>query len=165
MLLPPAAAHRYKYSVQRITWCSRCAHCVNLVHATCTVACLQPVDDAELVLYTTYSLLEFDYAITPSVLLRCVHRLTALRSIELKNVRNFAFASALAIVILLATPMIMVLIVLTVYFNTSGSKFNPSTVFTAVSLLLSIRYTLLMLPSTFGKYTTSHNNIIRYFMV
>jgi hypothetical protein len=70
------------------------------------------------------------------------------------------YASAFAIVILLATPMMMVLIVLTVYFNTSGSKFNPSTVFTAVSLLLSIRYTLLMLPSTFGKYV--HTLILIY---
>jgi hypothetical protein len=78
-------------------------------------------------------------------------RLTALRSVELKAIKRFAFANAYSMVVLQATPMIMVLIVLVTYFNSDG-VFSPSTVFTAVSLLLSIRFALFMLPASLGKH-------------
>jgi hypothetical protein len=78
-------------------------------------------------------------------------RLTALRKVELKAIRSFAFANAYSMVVLMSTPMIMVLIVLVTYFNSDGI-FSPSTVFTAVSLLLSIRFALFMLPASLGKH-------------
>jgi hypothetical protein len=84
----------------------------------------------------------------------CVCRLTALCSIELKSIRKFAYANALSTVLLLA--MIMVLIVLTTYFHSHGSSFNPSTEFTTVSLLLSIRYTLFTLPAAVGASHSEH---------
>jgi hypothetical protein len=78
-------------------------------------------------------------------------RLTALRSVELKAIKRFAFANAYSMVVLMCTPMVMVLIVLVTYFNSDG-VFSPSTVFTAVSLLLSIRFALFMLPASLGKH-------------
>jgi hypothetical protein len=97
------------------------------------------------------SLIMLHSAIILSLYYCAHHRLAALRSIELKSVRSFAYANAFSTVLLLATPMIMVLIVVIIYFHSHGSSFNPSTVFTTVSLLLGIRYTLYTLPAAVGK--------------
>lgn len=47
--------------------------------------------------------------------------------------------------IMLTTPFVMVMLTLIVYFN-NGDDFSPDVVFTAVSLLLVIRFPLMMLP-------------------
>lgn len=47
--------------------------------------------------------------------------------------------------IMLTTPFVMVMLTLVVFFNVDGD-FSPDVVFTAVSLLLVIRFPLMMLP-------------------
>ncbi|KAG5177321.1 P-loop containing nucleoside triphosphate hydrolase protein [Tribonema minus] len=78
-------------------------------------------------------------------------RLTALREVELQSIKRFAFASAYSLVLLVATPFVMCAITVTVFFS-QGGDFNPATVFTAVSLLLVIRFPLIMLPMTIANY-------------
>lgn len=47
--------------------------------------------------------------------------------------------------LMLTTPFVMTMLTLVVYFN-GGGDFSPDVVFTAVSLLLVIRFPLMMLP-------------------
>lgn len=53
--------------------------------------------------------------------------------------------NAFSMSIMLTTPFVMVMLTLVVYFNGDGD-FGPDVVFTAVSLLLVIRFPLMMLP-------------------
>ncbi|CAM9732984.1 unnamed protein product, partial [Hapterophycus canaliculatus] len=61
------------------------------------------------------------------------------------QIKGFAIVNAFSMSIMLTTPFVMVMLTLVVYFNGDGS-FGPDVVFTAVSLLLVIRFPLMMLP-------------------
>mmetsp|Transcript_3016 Transcript_3016/g.5269 ORF Transcript_3016/g.5269 Transcript_3016/m.5269 type:complete len:1430 (+) Transcript_3016:168-4457(+) len=72
-------------------------------------------------------------------------RVTALRDLELKQIREFAMINASTISLLMSTPFVMILLTLLLYFATGGA-FRPDVVFTAVALLYVIRFPLFMLP-------------------
>lgn len=59
--------------------------------------------------------------------------------------------NAYSISIMLTTPFVMVMLTLVVYFNGDGD-FSPDVVFTAVSLLLIIRFPLMMLPMAIASW-------------
>ena len=62
-----------------------------------------------------------------------------------EQIKSFAFVNAYSMTLMLTTPFVMVMLTLVVYFN-GGGDFSPDVVFTAVSLLLVIRFPLMMLP-------------------
>lgn len=68
-----------------------------------------------------------------------------------KQIKGFAFVNAYSISIMLTTPFVMVMLTLVVYFNSDGD-FSPDKVFTAVSLLLIIRFPLMMLPMAIASW-------------
>lgn len=68
-----------------------------------------------------------------------------------KQIKGFAFVNAYTISIMLTTPFVMVMLTLVVYFNGDGD-FSPDVVFTAVSLLLIIRFPLMMLPMAIASW-------------
>eukprot|EP00904_Undaria_pinnatifida_P007302 jgi/Undpi1/3701/HiC_scaffold_16.g07071.m1 len=80
-----------------------------------------------------------------------VERISSLRSQEVNKIKNFAFMSAYSMSIMLTTPFVMVMLTLVVYFN-GGGNFSPDVVFTAVSLLLVIRFPLMMLPMALASW-------------
>ncbi|CAN0020479.1 unnamed protein product, partial [Phaeothamnion confervicola] len=76
-----------------------------------------------------------------------------LRALKLVEIKKFAFTNAYSMCLLLGTPSVMVMLTLVIFYTTGGD-FSPSNasiafvVFTAVSLLLVIRFPLFMLPMT-----------------
>lgn len=68
-----------------------------------------------------------------------------------QQIKGFAFVNAYSISIMLTTPFVMVMLTLVVYFNGNGD-FSPDVVFTAVSLLLMIRFPLMMLPMAIASW-------------
>lgn len=74
-----------------------------------------------------------------------MERISSLRDQEVQKIKNFAFVNAYSMSIMLTTPFVMVMLTLVFYFNNDGD-FSPDVVFTAVSLLLVIRFPLMMLP-------------------
>eukprot|EP00752_Nemacystus_decipiens_P009274 g8285.t1 len=80
-----------------------------------------------------------------------VERISALRDVEVDKIKGFAFVNAYSMSIMLTTPFVMVMLTLVVYFNGEGD-FSPDVVFTAVSLLLIIRFPLMMLPMAIASW-------------
>eukprot|EP00903_Cladosiphon_okamuranus_P012646 g11831.t1 len=80
-----------------------------------------------------------------------VERISGLRDVEVDKIKNFAFINAYTMSIMLTTPFVMVMLTLVVYFNGDGD-FSPDVVFTAVSLLLIIRFPLMMLPMAIASW-------------
>lgn len=74
-----------------------------------------------------------------------MERISSLRDQEVQKIKSFAFVNAYSMSIMLTTPFVMVMLTLVFYFN-GGGDFSPDVVFTAVSLLLVIRFPLMMLP-------------------
>ncbi|CAM9948860.1 unnamed protein product, partial [Ectocarpus sp. 4 AP-2014] len=80
-----------------------------------------------------------------------VQRIAALRDMEVDKIKSFAFVNAYSMSIMLTTPFVMVMLTLVVFFNVDGD-FSPDVVFTAVSLLLVIRFPLMMLPMAIASW-------------
>lgn len=74
------------------------------------------------------------------------------------QIKNFAFMNAYSMSIMLTTPFVMVMLALVTYFNKSG-EFKPDIVFTAVSLLLVIRFPLMMLPMAIAGWVQGRASI------
>jgi len=87
-------------------------------------------------------------------------RVDAMRNLELVQIKKFAIISAENTALLLATPYMMVLITLLIFFGTGG-EFKPDIVFTAVALLFVIRFPLFMLPMAIAGAATANVSLKR----
>ncbi|CAM9531857.1 unnamed protein product [Chrysoparadoxa australica] len=87
-------------------------------------------------------------------------RLDGLRNVELGFIRNFAILNALSMTMLMITPFGMVLITMILFFNGPGN-FSPDVVFTAVSLLMVVRFPLFMLPMTIANAVQARISLAR----
>lgn len=76
------------------------------------------------------------------------------------QIKGFAFVNAYSMSIMLTTPFVMVMLTLVVFFNVDGD-FSPDVVFTAVSLLLVIRFPLMMLPMAVASWVQGKVRCIR----
>jgi len=87
-------------------------------------------------------------------------KISALRNVELGHIKKIAIINAKILAVLVATPWLMVLITLWVFFATGGD-FKPDVVFTAVSLLYVIRFPMFFLPMAIAGAASAHVSLKR----
>jgi ABC-type multidrug transport system fused ATPase/permease subunit len=76
-------------------------------------------------------------------------RLADARAEEVKLIKKLARINAFNSALMMTVPMLMLIAMLITIFATGGD-FSPTTVFVAVSLLVLLRFPLIMLPMTIG---------------
>jgi ABC-type multidrug transport system fused ATPase/permease subunit len=76
-------------------------------------------------------------------------RLADARAEEVKLIKQLARINAFNSALMMAVPMLMLIAMLLTFFSLGGD-FSPATVFVAVSLLVLLRFPLIMLPMTIG---------------